>query len=167
VRTFALQFLAGLASGSAGAGWLCCLALAAERVLRSGPVQRRAALGWTMAAVAIALAALGALAIPAVLAGWFGEAMSVGWDRSAPGSWRGAPLPIIVGVVTGLPFGPVLLLAAATLVSLLAHAGMSPMRALARWRFGRGKGAAGEGRASQHSAAPQRRRKRRRRGHSP
>lgn len=166
MRAIALQFLAGLASGSAGAGWLCCVAVAADRVLRSGPVQRRAVLGWTTVAVAIVLAALGVLAIIAMLGGWFGDAVLAGWDRSAPGAWRGAPLPIIVGVVTGLPFGPVLLLAAATLVSLLAHAGMSPVRALARWRFGRGKGAAGEGRASQHSAAPQRRRKRRRRGHS-
>ena len=166
MRAIALQFLAGLASGSAGAGWLCCVAVAADRVLRSGPVQRRAVLGWTTVAVAIVLAALGVLAIIAMLGGWFGDAVLAGWDRSAPGAWRGAPLPITVGVVTGLPFGPVLLLAAATLVSLLAHAGMSPVRALARWRFGRGKGAAGEGRASQHSAAPQRRRKRRRRGHS-
>lgn len=167
MRTLALQFLAGLASGGAGAGWLCCVALAAERVLRSGLVRRRAALGWTTVAVAIALAALGVLAIIAALGGWLGDAVLAGWDRSAPGAWRGAPLPTLVGVVIGLPFGPVLLLAAATLVSLLAHAGMSPARALAHWRSGRGTEAAGEGRASQHSAMPQRRRKRRRRGHSP
>jgi hypothetical protein len=166
VRTLALQFLAGLASGGAGAGWLCCVAVAAERVLRSGPVQRRAALGWTTVAVAIALAALGVLAIIAALGGWLGDAVLAGWDRSAPGAWRGAPLPTLVGVVIGLPFGPVLLLAAATLVSLLAHAGMSPARALARWRSGRA--AAGSERApAEHSAMPQRRRKRRRRGHSP
>lgn len=167
MKTVALQFVAGMASGSAGAGWLCGVAMAAGRLLRSSAVQHRGWLGWLVVAATIVLAAAGVLAVIAGVAGVLGDGV-LAWDRSGPGAWRGAPWPILVGVLVGLPFGPVMLMAVAVLVSLLAHAGTSPVRAIAHWRSRRAASAGHAERApSRHSTAPQRRRTRHRNGRSP
>lgn len=160
MRTVALQFVAGVASGSAGAGLLCGVAMAAGRLLRSRAVQHRDWLGWTVVAATIVVAAPGVLAIIATVAGWLGDGV-LAWDRSGPGAWRGAPWPILVGVLIGLPFGPVLLMAVALLVSLLGRAGMSPVHAVVRWRSRRAALAGHAERAPSRHCAPQRRRKRR------
>lgn len=167
MRTVALQFVAGMASGSAGAGWLCGVAVAAGRLLRSRAVQHRDWLGWMVVAATIVVAAAGVLAIITAVAGWLGDGV-LAWDRSGPGAWRGAPWPILVGAPIGLPFGPVLLMVVAVLVSLLARAGMTPVRAVARWRSRRAASAGDAERTPiRHSAAPQRRRTRHRNGRSP
>ncbi|HZX77905.1 hypothetical protein [Lysobacter sp.] len=166
MKAIALQVLAGVASGSAGAGWLCGVAMAAGRLLRSRAVQHRDSLGWMVVAATVVVAAAGVLAVIAAVAGWLGDGVPA-WDRSGPGAWRGAPWPILVGVLVGLPFGPVLLMIVAVLVSLLARAGTSPVRAVACWRSRRAASAGHAERTTQHSAAPQRRRKRHRNGRLP
>lgn len=167
MKAIALQVLAGVASGSAGAGWLCGVAMAAGRLLRSRAVQHRDWLGWMVVAATVVVAAAGVLAVIAAVAGWLGNGV-LAWDRSGPGAWRGAPWPILVGVLVGLPFGPMLLMVVAVLVSLLARAGTSPVHAVARWRPRRAASAGHAERASsRHSAAPQRHRKRHRNGGSP